>query len=330
MKNRDRRSSITIWIVSCATLISLLLMGQASAQSLMEAAIMKGRKAARDSAAVCYYRARKLASEGKLNPAITQIQRAIEYQPREDQLHVDLSLLLWARGDSAAAIKQVYPLVHTAVPFPPAVLQLGEFYEVKGDRTRAIGLYKRMATGSKPMPAAVVRLGELAQLDGNRAEAVKQYTRATKIAPTMTTAWMRLSGLHIEQDNFSKAIRVLRSAMRSDSNMVLPQQLDWVQKRRTSYLAGVKAKKYRARIIVVNTNDEARDIMVQLKKGANFAFLAVERSNSPTKTDGGDLWFFGPGELLPELENAVKATSKGRISPITRIKGEYYIIKRLN
>jgi parvulin-like peptidyl-prolyl isomerase len=118
--------------------------------------------------------------------------------------------------------------------------------------------------------------------------------------------------------------------MRSDSNAVLPQQLDWVQQRRTSYLAGVKAKKYRARIIVVKTNTEARDVMKQLKKGANFAFLAVEKSTSPTKSDGGDLWFFGPDELLPELVRAVKTTPKGRLSPITRIKGEYYIIKRLN
>ncbi|MGB6537668.1 MAG: peptidylprolyl isomerase, partial [Xanthobacteraceae bacterium] len=49
----------------------------------------------------------------------------------------------------------------------------------------------------------------------------------------------------------------------------------------------------RARHILVSTEAEAKEIEAELKKGADFATLAKEKSKDPSaKTDGGDLGWF--------------------------------------
>ena len=58
--------------------------------------------------------------------------------------------------------------------------------------------------------------------------------------------------------------------------------------------------------------------------------LAQQFSLAPNAQDGGDLGFFGPGELLPVFEEAVVQLAIGGLSEVLSIPMGYVIIQRLN
>lgn len=59
----------------------------------------------------------------------------------------------------------------------------------------------------------------------------------------------------------------------------------------------------RLKHILVASEQEAKDILLALKVGADFGLMAKEKSkDSASKDRGGDLGFFSPGMLLPQIE----------------------------
>lgn len=72
-----------------------------------------------------------------------------------------------------------------------------------------------------------------------------------------------------------------------------------------------KHEEIKARHILVSTEKEADDIIAQLKKGADFATLAKEKTIDPSgKASGGELGWFTKDEMVPEFANAAFALSK--------------------
>ncbi len=66
-----------------------------------------------------------------------------------------------------------------------------------------------------------------------------------------------------------------------------------------------------ARHILVATEDEAKAIIVDLGKGADFATLAKQKSTDPAKDTGGDLGFFTRDSMVPEFADAAFKLGKG-------------------
>ncbi|MER2533909.1 MAG: peptidylprolyl isomerase [Rhizobiaceae bacterium] len=67
-----------------------------------------------------------------------------------------------------------------------------------------------------------------------------------------------------------------------------------------------------ARHILVKTKEEAEEIVKQLDGGADFQAIANEKTTDPSgKTSGGDLGYFGPGQMVPEFEKAAFALETG-------------------
>ena len=69
-----------------------------------------------------------------------------------------------------------------------------------------------------------------------------------------------------------------------------------------------------ARHILVAKEDEAKDIIAQLKKGGDFAALAKAHSTDPGAAQGGDLGFFKKADMLPEFSAAAFALQPGQIT----------------
>ncbi len=81
-----------------------------------------------------------------------------------------------------------------------------------------------------------------------------------------------------------------------------------------------------ARHILVDSEDEAKDIKQRLEKGEDFATLAKEKSKDKN-ADGGDLGFFGKGQMLKPFEDAAFALEVGKISDPFRTPFGWRIIK---
>jgi len=67
-----------------------------------------------------------------------------------------------------------------------------------------------------------------------------------------------------------------------------------------------------ARHILVKTKEEADKIIKELDGGADFQKLANEHTSDPSgKSNGGDLGYFGPGQMVPEFDKAAQALAVG-------------------
>jgi len=87
-------------------------------------------------------------------------------------------------------------------------------------------------------------------------------------------------------------------------------------------------KEVRASHILLNTKEEAEAVLAELKAGKDFATLAKEKSQDPgSKDQGGDLDFFGPGEMNSGFETAAFALAKGEMSDVVEAESGFHIIK---
>jgi peptidyl-prolyl cis-trans isomerase C len=82
-----------------------------------------------------------------------------------------------------------------------------------------------------------------------------------------------------------------------------------------------------ARHILVPTEQEAKDIEAELKKGTDFATLAKEKSKDPGAADGGDLGYFTKDQMVPEFSDVAFKLEKGQISDPVHTQFGWHIIK---
>lgn len=87
----------------------------------------------------------------------------------------------------------------------------------------------------------------------------------------------------------------------------------------------------KARHILVETEEEALEMITRLEKGEDFAGLAKEYSTDPgSKDQGGDLGFFPRGEMMKEFEEAAFGLEVGgRSEPVKTTHG-YHVIETLD
>lgn len=71
---------------------------------------------------------------------------------------------------------------------------------------------------------------------------------------------------------------------------------------------------FNASHIIVETEEEAQALKVQLDDGADFAELARENSTDGAAANGGSLGWFGLGAMVPEFEQAVTAMDVGEVA----------------
>jgi peptidyl-prolyl cis-trans isomerase C len=69
-----------------------------------------------------------------------------------------------------------------------------------------------------------------------------------------------------------------------------------------------------ARHILVPTEEEAKKVIVELKKGGDFAALAKQYSKDPGAAQGGDLGWFKKDEMVPAFSQAAFTLKPGEVS----------------
>jgi peptidyl-prolyl cis-trans isomerase C len=90
-----------------------------------------------------------------------------------------------------------------------------------------------------------------------------------------------------------------------------------------------EAEERQLREIVVPTEQEAKEILILLLQGQDFATLAKERSKAPSAKDGGDLGFITKGKKFPQFDTVAfsETLEVGKISNIFKGPDGYYILK---
>lgn len=93
-----------------------------------------------------------------------------------------------------------------------------------------------------------------------------------------------------------------------------------------------QAEERRIREIVLDSEQEAKDVLIQLLQGQDFASVATQRSRAESAGKGGDLGVIKRGQRGPDFaafdEVAFsRSLATGQISNIFKVKERYYIIK---
>jgi len=89
------------------------------------------------------------------------------------------------------------------------------------------------------------------------------------------------------------------------------------------FVAANGGKEYHARHILVEKEDEALDLIAQIKKGGNFEELAKKASKDPgSGANGGDLDWANAGSYVPEFSAAMTKLDKGQMTE-TPVKTQF-------
>ena len=97
-----------------------------------------------------------------------------------------------------------------------------------------------------------------------------------------------------------------------------------------SKVAGENGTEYKARHILVKTEEEAKKLIAELDKGADFAKLANKNSlDAKESQNGGDLGWFVAGQMVAPFSEAVVKLQKGKYTE-TPVKTQfgYHVILR--
>ena len=87
------------------------------------------------------------------------------------------------------------------------------------------------------------------------------------------------------------------------------------------------ASKINASHILLKTELEANSILFDLRNGKSFEEAAREKSICPSRKKGGELGWFGRGQMVREFENAAFSLNKGELSKPVKTQFGWHIIR---
>ncbi|MGB7319519.1 MAG: peptidylprolyl isomerase [Planktotalea sp.] len=94
-----------------------------------------------------------------------------------------------------------------------------------------------------------------------------------------------------------------------------------------AYAGAAPEMEFDASHILVESEEEAKELVTALEGGADFAELAKEKSTGPSGPRGGALGWFGKGMMVPEFETAVVEMEVGAISAPIKTQFGWHVIK---
>ncbi len=83
----------------------------------------------------------------------------------------------------------------------------------------------------------------------------------------------------------------------------------------------------RASHILVETEQEAKDLKARIDAGEDFAALAKEYSKDGTAANGGDLGYFGKGQMVQPFEDAAFGLTVGETSQVVQTQFGFHLIR---
>jgi len=83
----------------------------------------------------------------------------------------------------------------------------------------------------------------------------------------------------------------------------------------------------RARHILVETEEEANSVISEIEGGRAFEEVAQEMSTGPSAAQGGDLGFFGRGQMVGPFEEVAFELEDGEISEPVQTQFGWHVIK---
>jgi tetratricopeptide (TPR) repeat protein len=135
----------------------------------------------RNLAAIC-------GSQAKFSELIKLLNKALELNPNDPEVHFNLGIALQQQGDLTSAIDSYQKAVQLKINFPDAHFRLGNAQQLKGSLNAAITAYKTAIQLKHDFPDAHNNLGAAFQERGNLNAAIASYKTALRLKPDFLEA----------------------------------------------------------------------------------------------------------------------------------------------
>lgn len=177
-----------------------------------------------------------------------------------------------------------------------------------------VAIYDRLPPNYRQIPAEVLFPGLLDQLVDQ--QLLMEAALANDAEEKRT--------VRIQLENDRRAALANDSVMRVIDAEVTEDAVQAAYEEITSEMT--RTQEYNASHILVEAEEEAIEIKGLLEDGADFAELAAERSTGPSGPNGGNLGWFGPGQMVPEFDAAVQELEVGTISEPVQTQFGWHVL----
>lgn len=191
--------------------------------------------------------------------------------------------------------------------------------EVK--RSELDALWQQMAQGNPDAP-------KYDELDANtKRELLRNIVRERLVLEKAYAANIDKTEEVKQQMEFIKRKLIGQAYLKSILDTILPESD--IKKEYNALAEKFKGKQeIHARHILVETEEEAKEIAKQLKDGGDFAAMAKEKSaDKGSGMNGGDLGFFTKESMVPEFAEAAFKMKKGETSAPVKTDFGWHIIR---
>jgi peptidyl-prolyl cis-trans isomerase C len=152
---------------------------------------------------------------------------------------------------------------------------------------------------------------------------IDQLVQQSLLAETLEGDWP--ARIVFSLDNESRSLRageVIEGIMQDAVTDELVEE-----RYRAEFVEKEQGVEYNAAHILVESEEEAQEVKTALDEGADFAATARERSTGPSGPRGGDLGWFGEGQMVPPFEAAVKELEPGEVSTPVETQFGWHVIQ---
>ena len=156
--------------------------------------------------------------------------------------------------------------------------------------------------------------------------AIEYYQRVAELSPEDVEAYNNIAFLLAVAERHLEALEYYKLAKDRAQDPYIAQAIA----AKIEEVQAIMAGEMRARYILVETEASALEVLEKMAQGADFSQLAQQLSIAPNASQGGDLGFFGLGELRPEIEDVVVKLKVGELSPVVELPMGYIVVQRLN
>ncbi len=278
------------------------------------------------SAAVLNRLAELYMAAGEFSEAIKMLRRSLSEKPGQLLVYSRLGEVFLALGrpDSAiACVEEARDLSPGASQIRSSLgflyLQSGLPERAKAELDTALALNGRNPEAHRFMGLYYTQLESLAT-------AIHHYERILEIDSNDIEAHNNIAFLHSALRDYDEAMEYYRRTKKltADPNLLHAVNLSM------DAIWAILNGKMRARYILMDSESEGKGILRRLEQGEEFGSLAARFSKAPNARDGGDLGFFGPGDMLPQVEEAVMKLNVDEVSDLILLDQGVMIIQRLN
>ena len=258
--------------------------------------------------------------------ALDVLQRSLREKPGQIAVYTQIGEVFLVSGKADSAIYYAEQARKLAPGSSSVIAQLGIFYLQAGFHQRARAYLDTALVLDPRNPEAHRFLGFYFTRMDSLDRAIEQYYEVINVLPDDIEAHNNIAFLYALQANYAESLDFY------ERTKILSRdpQLNHAINLRTDAIRAIVDGKMRARFVLVKTLREARDLLGRIEQGEDFGEIAKNFSLAPNAADGGDLGFFGPGELLDVFEKAVLQLKVGELSGPLEVPMGVMIIQRLN